>query len=265
MNSRCNGRLRTLTPFTHLFIGSAPDDSGTSVGAALWRHARRTGQRPAPAAGHNFWGTGYTDDECLEVVRRHRLPHAEQVVDPSARAAEDLARGRLIGWFQGRAEFGQRALGNRSILADPRDPHAREAVNRAVKFREPFRPFAPSILREFVHEWFDCESDADVPYMECVLPFRPDRAPLVPAVVHADGTGRVQTVGTDGWLRFRKLIEAFAAETGVPLVLNTSFNQDGEPIVNSPHDAIRTFYTCGLDVLYLGATRIAKTADEAPA
>src|SRR5581483_6086853 len=170
-------------------------------------------------------------------------------------AAADLVAGRLVGWFQGRMEFGQRALGNRSILADPRSADAKDLVNAAVKYRESFRPFAPA---EHVADWFECEPGTQVPFMERVLRFRPERAPDVPAVVHVDGTGRLQSVDDTTSPRFHALIRAFHEKTGVPIVLNTSFNLNGEPIVCTPQDAIRTFFTCGLDVLYLGNVRVEK-------
>lgn len=259
MNSVFNGKITRVSPFTDCFIGSCPDDSGTSVGAALYVHSLRTGKRPAATMTHTYWGSGFSDAECLAAVRGYKLPATEAVADPAAAAAADLADGRLVGWFQGRAEFGQRALGNRSILADPRRAESRDLVNRAAKHRETFQPFAPSILAERVEEFFDCPPGTRVPYMEKVLHFRPEKQAGVPAVVHADGTGRVQTVAPDhDSPRYRQLIEHFAGLTGIPLVLNTSFNLTGDPIVNSPEDAIRTFYTGGLDVLYLGNVRLAK-------
>jgi carbamoyltransferase len=155
-------------------------------------------------------------------------------------------------------EFGQRALGNRSILLDPRRKDGKDVINAAVKFREGFRPFAPAILAERIADYFECPPGTRVPFMERVLMFRPERRQEVPAVVHEDGSGRVQTVEREQTPRFHALIEAFGARTGVPIVLNTSFNLNGEPIVCAPEDAIRTFYTCALDVLYLGNVRIAK-------
>ena len=149
-------------------------------------------------------------------------------------------------------------MGNRSILVDPRREDAKDLVNAAVKFREPFRPFAPAILHDRVTDYFDCPPGTEVPYMERVYMFKPEKRDEVPAVVHVDGSGRLGTVGEHSSPRFRALIEQFDALTGVPIVLNTSFNLNGEPIVNSPVDAIRTFYSTGLDVLYLGSTRIAK-------
>jgi len=258
MNSVFNGKIADNTPFQESHIGSAPDDSGTSIGAALYVHALRTGRRPMDdVPKHNYWGTEYTDEECATAAVAFKLPHTV-VDDPAASAAQDLVDGKLIGWFQGRAEFGQRALGNRSILVDPRRTDAKDLVNAAVKFREPFRPFAPAILADRVTDYFDCPPGTEVPYMERVYMFKPERRDEVPAVVHVDGSGRLGTVGEHSSPRFRALIEHFDTLTGVPIVLNTSFNLNGEPIVDSPVDAIRTFYSTGLDVLYLGSARIAK-------
>lgn len=256
MNSVFNGRVADLTPFDRAYISGTPDDSGTSVGAALFLHTLRTGRRP-PTATHNYWGPGFTDDECLDAARRYKLS-AEVVGDPSVRAAEDLAAGSILGWFQGRMEFGQRALGNRSILLDPRRPDGRDVLNRAVKFREAFRPFAPAILEEWVDQWFECPPGTTVPFMERVFMVRRDRRHQIPAVVHVDGSGRLQTVSRDDNPRYYRLIEHFERLTQVPIVLNTSFNLNGEPIVCTPDDAIRTFFTCGLDTLYLGNVRITK-------
>lgn len=257
MNSVYNGKIEQETPFKEVFIGSSPDDSGTAIGAALWLEAQRSGKRTGEPMRHNYWGPGYSDAECLEIARRFRIA-AEVVEDPSARAAQDLVDGRIIGWFQGRMEFGQRALGNRSILVDPRRKDGKEIVNAAIKFREKFRPFAPAILLEKVHEWFECEEGTKVPFMERVLPFREEKRDVVPAVVHVDGSGRLQTVDRDSSPRYHALISAFEKLTGVPIVLNTSFNLNGEAIVCSPEDALRTFYTCALEVLYLGNVRIEK-------
>jgi carbamoyltransferase len=257
MNSVYNGKIEQETPFEHVYVGSAPDDSGTCVGAALWLEAQRTRKRGSEPVRHNYWGPEYSDEECLAVARRFKIP-ADAVEDPARRAAQDLVDGKIIGWFQGRMEFGQRALGNRSILLDPRREDGKDIVNAAIKFREAFRPFAPAILLDKVHEWFECEEGTKVPFMERVLPFRAEKRAAVPAVVHVDGSGRLQTVDRDSSPRYYALITAFEELTGVPIVLNTSFNLNGEAIVCSPEDALRTFYTCALDVLYLGNVRIAK-------
>ncbi len=257
MNSVFNGKVAELTPFARSYVSGTPDDSGTSVGAALFLHTMRTGGRP-PMASHNYWGPAYTDAECLDTARRYKLGNAEVVEDPSRRAAEDLAGGKIIGWFQGRMEFGQRALGNRSILLDPRREDGRDVLNQAVKFREAFRPFAPAILEERVSDYFECSKDARVPFMERVYMFRPEKRSEVPSVVHVDGSGRLETVAPHDNPRYYGLIRHFEELTGVPIVLNTSFNLNGEPIVCSPDDAIRTFFTCGLDALYLGNVRVTK-------
>ncbi len=258
MNSVYNGKITEQTPFKEVYIGSSPDDSGTAIGAALWLDAQRTGKRSPEPIRHNYYGPEYTDAQCLEVARRFKLSSAEVVADPSARAAKDLVDGKIIGWFQGKMEFGQRALGNRSILLDPRRKDGKDVVNAAIKFREAFRPFAPAILLEKTHEWFECAPGTKVPFMERVLQFRPEKRELVPSVVHVDGSGRLQTVDKDSSPRYHALIEQFEKLTGVPIVLNTSFNLNGEPIVCSPEDALRTFYTCALEVLYLGNVRITK-------
>jgi carbamoyltransferase len=272
MNSVFNGKATEVTPFSRCYISGTPDDSGTSVGAALFLHNLRTGERPATSA-HNYWGPEFTDAECADAVRRYKVSGSEIVDDPSTMAAEDLAAGKIIGWFQGRMEFGQRALGNRSILLDPRRRDGRDLLNLAVKFRESFRPFAPAILAERVSDYFECEPGELVPFMERVFAFRPEKRDEVPSVVHVDGTGRLQTVTEEDNPRYHALIRRFDEITGVPIVLNTSFNLNGEPIVCTPEDAIRTFMTCGLDTLYLGNVRIAKqrlielegaSADRAP-
>jgi carbamoyltransferase len=257
MNSVFNGKATDLTPFANCYVSGSPDDSGTSIGAALFLHNTRTASRPA-LSSHNYWGPRYSDEECLDAARRYKLPGAEVADDPSSRAAEELADGRIVGWFQGRMEFGQRALGNRSILMDPRRRDGRDVLNQAVKFREAFRPFAPAILAERVGDYFECPEDAWVPFMERVYMFRPEKRSVVPSVVHVDGSGRLQTVTRDDNPRYYALIRRFEEITGVPIVLNTSFNLNGEPIVCSPEDAIRTFMTCGLDTLYLGNVRVAK-------
>ena len=180
MNSVLNGKVTTLTPFREAYVSSCPDDSGTSVGAALVLHTMRTKERTLEPSLHNYWGPEYSDAECQAVVERYRLPNAAVVADPAQEAARDLADGKILGWFQGRMEFGQRALGNRSILLDPRRPDGRDVVNSAVKFRESFRPFAPAILAHRVQEYFECEQGARVPFMEKVFRWRPQHLDALP-------------------------------------------------------------------------------------
>ena len=180
------------------------------------------------------------------------------IKDIEAVAAKLLVENKIIAWFQGAMEFGQRALGNRSILADPRDPSMKDRINDAVKYRESFRPFAPSILKEDAREYFDIEEGVEVPFMEKVYYIKKHKRSVIPAVCHIDGTGRLQTVSKETNPKYYKLIQEFKKLTGVPVVLNTSFNLKGEPIVLSVKDAIRTFYTSGLDALIAGNYLIEK-------
>lgn len=248
LNCVLNGKIAEHTPFRRVWVGSSPDDGGTALGAALFLASRDPGFRRSPAV-HNYWGPGFDDAQVELELRRYRLAYRRSA-QPAREAAALLVQGKIVGWFQGRVEFGERALGNRSILADPRDALMKDRVNGAIKYRESFRPFAPSILDEHTADFF--EGAHFVPFMEKALVVRKDKQRLIPAVTHADGTGRLQTVRRDVNPRFWDLIHEFHELTGVPVVLNTSFNLQGEPIVCSPKDAIRTFFSSGLDALFLG-------------
>jgi len=259
MNSLANGKIIGNTPFEKLFIPYAAADNGGAMGAAhyvytyLLKHPRKTPESsPSP-----FLGPGFSNEEIVDTLWKFGLPF-KQVESPTVFAAECIAEGKLVGWFQGRTEFGERALGNRSILADPRDANMKERINAAVKYREAFRPFAPSILAERTAEFFVLPLYVSVPYMEQVYPIRKERANEIPAVVHQDGTGRLQMVSREVTPLFHELIHEFDKITGIPLVLNTSFNVQGEPIVCAPRDAIRTFFTCGLDILIMGNCVVTK-------
>ncbi len=262
LNSSCNGRLLELTPFQALHVAYAPADDGTALGAALlaW-HRDHPGKRP-PTCASPYLGSLLDATRLERLVRfsglrvqrlHERLEHT---------VAAYLARGYLVGWIQGRAEFGPRALGNRSILADPRDPGMKDRINKQVKFREEFRPFAPAILDQYGPEFF--ENYQTSPYMERALNFKPEAAVKVPAVVHVDGTGRVQSVRREWNPRFHCLLEAFYRLTGVPVLLNTSFNLMGKPILHSAEDAVATFMTCGLDLLAIEEYLFLKPHVEAP-
>ena len=258
MNSVFNGKAAIDGPFDKIYVPFAPDDSGNSIGAALWcaqRHGETIdlGDRPVSP----FLGSEYGDEEIRETLDRYRLAY-ESVDDPAQVTAEMLAEGKIVGWFQGRMEFGQRALGGRSILADPRDAATKDKINAAVKFREAFRPFAPALAAEAVAEWFEAPASTRAPYMEMVFPIRASRRNDIAAVVHADGTGRLQTVERRTQPLFRAVIDSFAERTGIPVVLNTSFNLSGEPIVESPSDAVRVFMTSGMDALVIGRQVLAK-------
>jgi carbamoyltransferase len=204
---------------------------------------------------HAYLGSECSDVEIEKTLQTYKL-RAERVADPAAAGAEMLANGKILGWFQGRMEFGPRALGNRSILADPRDPEMTAKVNNAVKFREWWRPFAPSMLSEVANEYI--ESATDSPFMILTAQVRPEKRKVIPAVTHADGSARPQTVERDVNPLYWRLIHEFGQRTGVSVIMNTSFNLRGEPIVSSPTDAIRTFFSSGMDALVIGSFVVEK-------
>ena len=258
MNSVFNGKAARDGPFENVFLPFAPDDNGNSIGAALWVAWQEGDLRP----GDNppilpYLGRAYSDDEIRDTLDRYGLSY-EHCDDIAERTAQLIASGSVVGWFQGRMEFGDRSLGGRSILADPRDAAMKDKLNRAVKYREAFRPFAPSILAARQADYIDADRPIASPYMDKALPIRPELRKQIPAVVHADGSARVQTVASGDHPLFHSLIEAFERRTGIPMVLNTSFNVAGEPIVESPTDAIRTLFGSGLDALAIGAFLLCK-------
>ncbi len=246
LNCVANTLLAEAAGFDEVFVPPAPGDSGLALGAALLAEASlRGGRRPEPPDA--FLGPAYRSGELAAALRGARLHH-RRCRRPEAAAARALARGRVVAWFQGRAETGPRALGHRSLLADPRDPGAADRLNLRIKRREPWRPFAPAVLEEHAAGWFAAPRPS--PFMSFAVPVRAEVRARIPAVVAADGSARLQTVGdSPGCLR--KLLEAFHRETGLPLVLNTSFNVR-EPTVCTPADAIRTFAESEIDLLFLG-------------
>jgi carbamoyltransferase len=249
LNSSYNGQIAGRHGWEHLYVPSAPADDGNALGAALlaWSDDH-PGRRPdlGPAPLTPYLGSAVSTRP-LERMRGNEPRLVQLGATIVEHAAELLADGLLVGWVQGRAEFGPRALGNRSILADPRPADARDTINAKVKYREAFRPFAPSILAEKAGEWF--EDAQPSPYMDRTLTWKPSVRDRVPAVVHEDGTGRLQTVTGDGNPRFHELLVAFERLTGVPVLLNTSLNVMGKPIAHSTEDALTLFYTTGLDAL----------------
>jgi carbamoyltransferase len=262
MNSVANGKIRSATPFKEIYVQPAAGDNGTALGAAL--HAWHVGhQRPrAFAMEHGYWGTAYDSDDiaaALDTSTDLAATRCRRVVVDEDRlfteAAAHIASGRIVGWFQGRMEWGARALGNRSILADPRRADMRDIINRKIKFREKFRPFAPSILEEALDEYF-VEASPD-PFMAQVYPIRPEKRDVIPAVTHVDGTGRLQTVSRRSNPMYWQLIRAFGDHTGVPVLLNTSFNEN-EPIVERPEQALDCFLRTDMDVLIMGRHMIEK-------
>jgi carbamoyltransferase len=258
MNSVFNGILDKLDIYKDSSISSCPDDSGVAIGAALlaWH---RYGNKPRKVQEqvHNYWGPSYSNDEIIDTLKKFKIKY-EEPKNLCEQIAKEIADGRLVGWFQGAMEFGHRALGNRSILADPRKESTKDIVNAAVKYRESFRPFAPAVLAEKAEQLFDLRPGRKVRFMERVVPILDEWKDKLGAVNHVDGTGRVQTVERDLNPLFYDLIKEFEKITGTPVLLNTSFNLNGEPIVRTPEHAIRTFFSCGLDTLVLGPCVIRK-------
>jgi len=247
LNSVANSRiLNGSGRFDHIFVQPAANDAGGALGAALWAHHQLGGQR-IPSMDHAFWGPSYSRDQIRRDFVQQSVDFAE-LAKPIETVARLIAEGAIVGWFQGRTEWGPRALGNRSILADPRRKDMKDTLNSRVKFRESFRPFAPAILRERVSEYF--VNGHDSPFMLLVEKIRPEKRDKIPAVTHVDGTGRLQTVSRNTNPNLYDLISSFDRLTGVPMVLNTSFNIKGQPIVLTPMDAVNCFRSTGIDVLY---------------
>ena len=248
-NSVANGKITRNTPFRHVYIPSAGHDAGISMGAALYVYNQQLKQQRKPSIRTAYTGSRYSNEEIEQMLNREGVSftrYEDQVL--FEKVADCLINGGVVGWFNGRAEFGPRALGARSILADPRRQDAKELLNAKVKRRESFRPFAPSILAPYVDEYFEV-NDA-VPFMEKVFPIRKEKQHLIPAVTHVDGTGRLQSVEMDINPRYYQLITAFHRKTGVPILLNTSFNEN-EPIVNSPLEALDCFRRTHMDMLVM--------------
>jgi carbamoyltransferase len=256
MNSLANGRLTLRTPFKRVYVQAAAGDAGGAIGAAAQISSTLLRRRPA-AMEHAYWGPGFDRTALAAIVSEYAAPLREagcrsEWLDEAGlcrRTAEHVADGKVVGWFQGRMEWGPRALGNRSIVCDPRRADMKGILNLKIKRRESFRPFAPSILREHVAEWF--EQDGDVPFMMQVYGIRPEKRALIPAVTHVDGSGRLQTVSAEQNPRYYRLIGEFHKLAGVPMVLNTSFNEN-EPVVCRPQEALDCFLRTRMDVLVLG-------------
>jgi carbamoyltransferase len=255
-NSVANGKIYAETPFKKLYVQAAAGDAGGALGAALHAWSVGLGMPRHFVMAHAYWGPEFSNEHIARVVRERRgglsgrmyfwehLPHTELL----KRVASLLASGRIVGWFQGRMEWGPRALGNRSILGDPRRIEMRDTLNAKIKRRESFRPFAPTVLREFVSEWF--ETDDDVPFMMKVFKVREHKQQSIPAVTHVDGSSRLQTLEESQNPRLYGLIKEFESITGVPMLLNTSFNEN-EPIVHTPDEAIDCFLRTRMDALVM--------------
>lgn len=256
LNSVANGRIVREGPFKRVWIQPAAGDSGGALGAALWVYHVLLGKPRVETLEHAYWGAEYTPGEVAAFLREMELPFHELPDDVLIdRVVDDLTQARVVGWFQGRFEWGPRALGNRSILADPRREEMKEVVNSKIKFREPFRPFAPAVIEPRAQEYFvtpGLEENYLARYMLLVSPVAPAKQGEVPATTHVGGTGRLQTVRRQWNQRYHDLIARFGAATGTPVILNTSFNLRGEPIVNTPRNAFNTFVGSDIDVLVLG-------------
>ncbi|MBU9560697.1 carbamoyltransferase [Burkholderia multivorans] len=253
LNCVMNARIRDRGPFDDVWVQPAAGDAGTALGAALWTDFRVRGARGDWRMDHAYLGPSFEDDAIEAFIREAQLPY-RRLNDVAAQTAALLAQNRVIGWFQGRMEFGPRALGARSILASPIDPDMQRKLNR-IKDREDFRPVAPVALESKAHEWFSGgrREPLHAPFMLFVYDVRPERAERIPAVRHIDGTARVQTVGPQQNPLLHALLTEFDALTGVPVLVNTSFNTRGEPIVCTPRDAIECFWTSPLDALVIGS------------
>lgn len=254
LNSVANYKILRETPFEEIYVQPAAGDAGGALGAALYAYHVLLGKPRTFTLEHAFWGEEYGPAAVAAAVRARSFPW-EEIEDDEAlldRVVDALIQGKVVGWYQGRFEWGPRALGNRSILADPRSENMKDIVNIKIKFREPFRPFAPSVLEEAAEEYFDIpdvKRHYPARFMLYVTPVKSDK---VPAITHVDGSGRLQTVQRDLNPRYARLLEKFGEATGVPLVLNTSFNLKGEPIVTTPDEALDTFLRSGMDLLVLG-------------
>lgn len=257
MNSVANGKVYRNTPFKNVYIQSAAGDAGGAIGAAFSVWHKLNGERGF-VMNHAYWGPQFSGTQIASLLDAREaelksegccIELIESVSELCQRTALAISNGQVIGWFQGRLEWGPRALGNRSILGDPRRSDMKDILNLKIKRRESFRPFAPSILREAVPEWF--EADDDVPFMMQVYPILESKRPMIPAVTHVDGSGRLQTVSESTNSRYYELISAFKCITGVPILLNTSFNEN-EPVVCKPEEALDCFLRTKMDVLVLG-------------
>jgi carbamoyltransferase len=249
LNCVANGKVMKNTNFDNIFIPPFPDDSGAGLGAALFVNSILFKKNSKVVFNHNYLGPDYNNNEILKVLKKFKLQYnfTDDIYDL---ASESIASGKIIAWFQGPLEFGDRALGNRSILADPRNRFMKDKINKSIKYRENFRPFAPAVLEEKANEYFENYQTSF--YMEKTLIIKKNKRKLIPAVTHVDGSGRLQTVKKSNNILFYSLIEKFYKKTGIPILLNTSFNVQGEPIVCTIEDAIKNFYLSGLDELYIG-------------
>ena len=261
LNGVANARLLRESGFEQIYVPSAPGDAGCALGAALWADRIHFHNPHREIPDHPYWGPGIDGAELARIAGEDGL-ECEVLQDVPARVADELAQGRIVGWMQGAAELGPRALGNRSILAAPHDAAMRDKLNRGIKYREEFRPFAPAVPVEHAHRFFELPEGGERlgRFMSGVFPVRPEWRGKLGAVTHVDGTARVQTVDRATAPLFHSLLEAYGARTGIPVLLNTSFNLAGEPIVNRAVEGYSTFRRSGIDLLVAGNTLAGKEA-----
>lgn len=259
LNSVANGKITKNTPFKNVFIQPAASDAGTALGAALYVWHTILGNKRDYIQTISSFGPSFTTEEIKEYLEKSKIVYkeCEDVKEAAIKAAELIHTSHVIGWFQGGMEWGPRALGNRSILSNPCNPDMKNILNAKVKHRELFRPFAPVILQEKVHDWFDIDKDEE-PFMLFVYPFKEKKRAQVPAVVHVDGSGRLQTINKEQNEAYYTVIKEFEKRTGVPILINTSFNIRGEPIVCTPRDAYRCMMGTGIDYLVIDRFIIAR-------
>jgi carbamoyltransferase len=260
-NCVANGKIFDSTPFEQIYVHPAAGDAGLAVGAAFYAWHQTLGRPRSFVMDHAYWGPSYSQKEIGTAIKNSPVAQDGFTITELSddelfrRTAAIIADGKILGWFQGRAEWGPRALGNRSIVADPRRPEMKDTLNRRIKHREIFRPFAPSILAEKTGEWF--AKSYPSPFMTLAYSVQPEKRDKIPAPTHVDGTGRLQTVTREANPRYHALISEFEKQTGVPVVLNTSFN-DNEPIVCRPEEALDCFQRTQMDALVLGNSLITR-------
>jgi len=257
MNSVANGKIKDNTKFNNIYIQPAAGDAGGAIGAAFATHYKISNKKRTFQMNHAYWGTSFDNDQIFDCVKKNKKKIEDQKCtfkyisdnnELNKIVAKDISEGKVIGWFQGKMEWGPRALGNRSILGDPRRSDMKDILNLKIKRRESFRPFAPSILREHVSKWF--KNDDEVPFMMKVYQIKEDKRKDIPAVTHVDGSGRLQTVYQETNKKYYDLINEFYKITNVPIVLNTSFNEN-EPIVSKPEEALDCFLRTKMDTLVM--------------
>lgn len=255
LNCVANGKIMKGSGYKNIFVPPVPDDSGAGLGAALYVNNSINKEKKRINLFNNFLGPAYKNNEILEELKKFKIKY-EYFDNIENQAVDSIIQGKIIAWFQGSLEFGDRALGNRSILADPRNKDIKDKINKSIKYREAFRPFAPAILEEKVSDFF--ENAQTSYYMEKALIIKKDKRKLIPSVTHVDGTGRLQTINKKLNKKFYDLVNHFYKKTDIPILLNTSFNVQGEPLVASISDALKNFYLSGLDELYIGNYKIKK-------